>query len=58
MSDFLGEERDKYIDMIVNLEKKLWIPMCVEPRSHWEAMTDDELFMNLKKLQDVENNPV
>ena len=55
--NFLGEEREKYIDIIVNLEKKLWIPYFVEPREHWEKMSDTELLRNLRMLQEVENNP-
>lgn len=56
--NFLGDEREKYIDMIVKIEKKIWIPMHVEPREHWEKMSDNEVLKNLRMLQDVENNPV
>lgn len=56
--NFLGDEREKYIDMIVKIEKKIWIPMHVEPREHWEKMSDNEILKNLRMLQDVENNPV
>jgi hypothetical protein len=55
--NFLGEEREKYIDMIVALENKLWIPMHVEPREHWEKMSDSDLLRNIRMLQEVENNP-
>ena len=44
--------------MIVKIEKKIWIPMHVEPREHWEKMSDNEVLKNLRMLQDVENNPV
>lgn len=56
--NFLKEDRERYIEMIVNLEKKLWIPMHREPREHWESMTDNEILFNLRKLYDVDNNPV
>ena len=55
--NFLGEEREKYIDMIVALENKLWITMHVEPREHWEKMSDSDLLRNIRMLQEVENNP-
>ena len=56
--NFLGDEREKYIDMIVDLEQRVWIPMHVEDREHWEKMSDTELLKNLRMLQEVENNPV
>ena len=56
--NFLGDEREKYIDMIVDLEQRVWIPMHVEDREHWENMSDTELLKNLRMLQEVENNPV
>ena len=56
--NFLGEDREKYIDMVVEAEKRIWIQMHREKRSHWEAMTDNQLIQNLKRLEDVENNPV
>ena len=43
--------------MIVALENKLWIPMHVEPREHWEKMSDSDLLRNIRMLQEVENNP-
>ena len=29
-----------------------------EKRSHWESLTDSQIIQNLKRLEDVENNPV
>jgi len=31
--------------------------MHVEPREHWEKMSDSDLLRNIRMLQEVENNP-
>ena len=56
--NFLGDDREKYIDMLLKIEERIWIPMHREERSHWESLTDSEIIQNLKRLEDVENNPV
>ena len=56
--NFLADDREKYIDMLIEIEKRIWIPMHREKRSHWESLTDSQIIENLKRLEDVENNPV
>lgn len=56
--NFLADDREKYIDMLVEIEKRIWIPMHREERSHWESMSDSQVIQSLKRLEDVENNPV
>ncbi len=56
--NFLGDDREKYINMLIEIEKRIWIPMHREKRSHWESLTDSQIIQNLKRLEDVENNPV
>jgi hypothetical protein len=56
--NFLGDDREKYIDMLLKIEERIWIPMHREERSHWESLTDSEIIQSLKRLEDVENNPV
>ena len=56
--NFLADDREKYIDMLVEIEKRIWIPMHREERSHWESMSDSQVIQSLKRLEDAENNPV
>jgi hypothetical protein len=58
VENFLGDDREKYINMLVEIEERIWIPMHREERSHWESMTDSQVIQSLKRLEDVENNPV
>jgi|TARA_R110000751_G_scaffold207316_2_gene311194 hypothetical protein len=56
--NFLGDDREKYITMLVEIEERIWIPMHREERSHWESLNDSQIIQSLKRLEDVENNPV
>ena len=58
VENFLGDDREKYINMLLEIEERIWIPMHREKRSHWESMTDSQVIQSLKRLEDVENNPV
>lgn len=58
VENFLGDDREKYINMLVEIEERIWIPMHREERSHWESMSDSQVIQSLKRLEDVENNPV
>jgi hypothetical protein len=56
--NFLGDDREKYITMLVEIEKRIWIPMHREEKSYWESLNDSQIIQSLKRLEDVENNPV